>query len=63
MGSINPLYAQWAVFSPTQAGTKPWTDGAIAAATTVVEEGYIDNALDTQRRRGTLPSDRTTFGL
>jgi hypothetical protein len=62
-GTMNPLYAQWAVFSPTQAGAKPWSDAAILAATTVVEEGFIDNALDTQRRRGTLPSDRTVFGI
>jgi hypothetical protein len=61
--SINPLLAEWAVFSPTQAGAKPWSNSAVLNATTVVEEGFIDNALDTQRRRGTLPSDRTVFGI
>lgn len=61
MNDMNPLVASWAVFSPTEAGAKPWDLTALVGATTVVEEGYIDNALDTQRRRGTLPSDRTTF--
>jgi hypothetical protein len=58
----NPLIAAWGVFSPTTAGAKPWDLSHLVAATTAVTEGYIDNALDTQRRRGTLPSDRTTFG-
>jgi len=59
----DPLKAIWAVFSPTTAGSTPWSPTALATATTNVTEGYIDNAMDTQRRRGTLPSDRTTFGL
>lgn len=61
MTNLDPLLANWCVFSPTTAGAKPWSSGAIAAASTFVDGGYIDNALDTQRRRGTLPSDRTTF--
>lgn len=63
LGDLNPLLAVWAVFSPTTAGAKPWSDAALDAATTPVFQGYIDNALDTQRRRGTLPSDRITFEI
>jgi len=58
----DPLAAIWSVFSPTTAGATPWGSSDLSLATTFVTEGYIDNALDTQRRRGTLPSDRTTFG-
>lgn len=60
---MDPLNASWSVFSPTTAGAKPWGGSAIDLALTDVTEGYVDNALDTQRRRGTLPSDRTTFSV
>jgi hypothetical protein len=58
----DPLKAIWSVFSPTTAGAEPWDAGDLFDATTYITEGYVDNAMDTQRRRGTLPSDRTTFG-
>lgn len=51
----------WAVFSPTTAGAEPWSDLAIEDATTNVAGGWVDNAFDTQRRRGTLASTRSTF--
>lgn len=41
----------WAVYSPTE------------GASTVVTDGWIDNAFDVQRRRGVLPTSRTTFIL
>lgn len=62
IADVDPLVTIWSVFSPTTAGATPWDASALFNATTYVTEGYIDNALDTQRRRGTLPSDRTVFG-
>lgn len=56
-------FTVWSVFSPTAAGAKPWSSGAIAAATTDVDHGWIDNAFDTQRRRGTKASDRATWSI
>ena len=46
----------WCVYSPTEAAqaTDPPYD-------TLVTNGWIDNAFDTQRRRGNAPSARTTF--
>lgn len=52
---------QWVVFSPTLAGTMPWNLGILEAAIADVENGWVDNAFDTQRRRGTAPTARTTF--
>lgn len=54
--------AAWSVFSPTTAGTMPWNESILESATTWVTQGWIDNAFDTQRRRGTVASSRTTFG-
>jgi hypothetical protein len=51
----------WSVFSPTAAGAQPWSSGALLAATTYVDHGWVDNAFDTQRRRGTAPQARGTF--
>jgi len=48
----------WSVFSPTAAGAQPWSAGSIAAATTAVHHGWIDDAFDTQRRRGTQANFR-----
>lgn len=53
----------WAVFSPTAAGAQPWSDLAIEQATTNVDHGWIDDAFDTQRRRGTQPDTRVTFAV
>lgn len=44
--------AVWSVFSPTTAGPAPWSEGVLETAFTVVTNGWIDNAFDTQRRRG-----------
>jgi hypothetical protein len=52
---------KWAVFSPTTAGAEPWSSGALIASTFEVVGGYVDNAFDTIRSRGSAPSDRSTF--
>lgn len=52
---------QWIVFSPTTAGTPPWDETTLDAASTIVTQGWIDNAFDTQRRRGTAPTSRVNF--
>lgn len=57
----DPFGTSWIVFSPTTAGAPPWTGATLSAASAVVEEGYVDNAFDTQRRRGTAPTFRQTF--
>lgn len=51
----------WIVFSPTTAGPPPWDGAALSAASAMVTQGYVDNAFDTQRRRGTAPTTRTFF--
>lgn len=53
--------AAWAVFSPTLAGPAPWSEGVLDSAMTVVTNGWIDNAFDTQRRRGTDSTSRTLW--
>lgn len=52
---------QWAVFSPTTAGTPPWSAGTLIASTLSVQAGYVDNAFDIIRSRGTLASLRVVF--
>jgi len=42
---------EWSIFSPTSGLMLP------------VDNGWIDNAFDTQRRRGLTPTSRTTFVL
>lgn len=47
----------WAVYSPT-------TDaqgGTLADSMTIVTNGWVDNAFDTQRRRGAAATSRSTF--
>lgn len=53
--------AAWSVFSPTTAGAAPWDEATLEAATTWVTRGFVDNAFDTQRRRGTAATTRGTF--
>lgn len=53
--------AAWSVFSPTTAGTMPWNESILEAATTWVTQGWIDDAFDTQRRRGTVAETRSVF--
>lgn len=43
-------------------GTSAWCVWSVAdASSVIVEDGWIDNAFDVQRRRGVLPTSRTTF--
>lgn len=60
IGSL-PL-PEWSVFSPTTAGPEPWTATELGNAFVPVVGGWIDDAYDTQRRRGRAPGTRTTFG-
>lgn len=55
------LDLDWVVFSPTTAGAPPWDLTTVESATTFVASGWIDNAFDTQRRRGTIATTRLTF--
>lgn len=51
----------WAVFSPTTAGALPWDATDISNGTFDVVSGWVDNAFDTQRRRGTEATSRSFF--
>jgi hypothetical protein len=55
------LGARWVVFSPTSAGAEPWSAGDLTLATLPVDNGWVDNAFDTQRSRGLNATSRTTF--
>ena len=57
----DPLHFSWVVFSPTIAGTQPWSSGELEAASTVITNGWCNNAFDTQRSRGLGDSARTLF--
>jgi hypothetical protein len=57
---------KWCIFSPTNAGGfyEPGGSGPPyfgGDAMVVVDNGWVDNAWDTQRRRGLSPTARTTF--
>lgn len=58
-------YWRWCVFSPTQAGgwLVPGQSGPpnLQGAAARVTNGWVDNAWDTQRRRGLDPTSRTAF--
>lgn len=49
--------ASWAVFSPTTLAQSGSLDDAFEDVTS----GWVDNAVDIQRRRGTAPTIRTTW--
>jgi len=53
----------WAVFSPTIAGAPPWSPTDLEDATIPVLAGYVDNAFDTIRSRGSRPTTRQTFAV
>lgn len=53
--------ARWVVFSPTQAGSPPWDEATLEAASSDVQNGWIDDAFDTMRSRGSKPTVRTVF--
>lgn len=55
------LDAQWAVFSPTTAGAEPWSGAALSSAFYPVDNGWVDDAFDTQRRRGPDAQTRSLF--
>jgi len=61
MGGGSGSTYEWAVFSPTTAGPQPWSSGDVAGATFIVTQGYMDDAFDTVRSRGTAPGLRSTF--
>jgi len=46
----------WSVYSPTLDAA-----GSLASAFTTVTNGYVNDAFDTQRRRGLPPTTRSTF--
>jgi hypothetical protein len=60
-GISGPPDAFWSVFSPTLAGPEPWSAGTLSSAMTQATRGWVDNALDTQRRRGSDPTLRTLW--
>lgn len=60
-GPIGASLAFWSVFSPTTAGPAPWSEGTLENALTPIVAGHIDNAWDTQRRRGPAASTRTLW--
>lgn len=57
----DPAHQQWIVFSPTDAGAPPWTTGELIAGTRTVVGGWVDDAWDIVRSRGTLPLNRVIF--
>lgn len=59
--SAGGLDWRWCVFSPTTAGTPPWSEATLGLASIPVDHGWVDDAFDTQRRRGTAAQFRYTF--
>lgn len=53
----------WSVFSPTSAGPEPWSAGDLAAGFSTIIAGHVDNAWDTQRRRGSDATSRQSFSV
>lgn len=51
----------WSVFSPTTAGSPPWSSGALSGSFEAVVAGHVDDAYDTVRSRGLSALARTTF--
>jgi hypothetical protein len=49
------------VFSPTIAGSPPWSEGTLIDSSVDVVAGYVDNAFDTIRSRGSLTTARTLW--
>lgn len=52
------LHLKWSVFSPT---TLASAGGSLASAFNDVVSGWVDDAWDTQRRRGAVTTARVTF--
>lgn len=55
--------ARWVVFSPTLAGNPPWSEQQLEDASADVVAGYVDNAFDIIRSRGSLPTLRSTWEI
>lgn len=51
----------WAVFSPTNAGSPPYSSGDLAVSSDPVLTGYVDDAFDTVRSRGGSATARSLF--
>jgi hypothetical protein len=51
----------WIVFSRAHTSSPSDPRPSYAQSFAVVEEGWVDNAFDTQRRRGLAPTERETF--
>lgn len=51
----------WAVFSPTTAGAPPWSAPVLSEAFVTITNGWVDNAYDTIRSRGSEANARTVF--
>jgi len=61
LGGDSETGAVWSVFSPTTAGAEPWDLSSLQSGTIPVVSGWIDDAWDTVRSRGTAPTTRTSF--
>lgn len=61
IGAGDPAHWSWIVFSPSNAGAEPWDIADLGNGSVLVDNGWTDNAFDTQRRRGTAPTLRDTF--
>jgi hypothetical protein len=51
----------WSVFSPSTAGTPPWSAATLGDAFETITNGWINDAFDTMRSRGLAPTARTTW--
>jgi len=56
----SPSTYRWSVFSPTAAGSPPWTTLELAAGTLPVTDIYVDDAFDTVRSRGAAAISRNS---
>lgn len=61
LAAANDSTATWVIFSPTTAGAPPWTQPELEAASHEVTGGFVDNAWDTQRRRGIASTVRVPW--
>lgn len=52
---------RWTVFSPTSAGSPPWSSGDVLGASRIVDRCHVDDAFDTVRSRGISPSTRISY--
>lgn len=55
---LDVVGVQWVVYSPTRRGA-----GSAENGIALVRQGYVDDAWDSQRRRGISPGTRTLFSI